>query len=131
EQIRERQRITIANYTNDPALLEEHVGMEDNFQAGGYGERQVEELLQNALDQLVEPGRVELRLSDGALYCANQGRPFGAAGIKAVTGAFLSSKRDEKIGRFGLGFKSVLGVTDHPQILSRSISFGFNEPEAV
>ncbi|MGM7420852.1 sacsin N-terminal ATP-binding-like domain-containing protein [Cellulosimicrobium sp. CpK407] len=129
--MRERQRITITNYTNDPALLEEHVGMEDNFQAGGYGERQVEELLQNALDQLVEPGRVELRLSDGALYCANEGNPFGAAGIRAVTGAFLSSKRDEKIGRFGLGFKSVLGVTDHPQILSRSISFGFNEPGAV
>lgn len=130
-QVRERQRITIANYTNDPALLEEHVGMEDNFQAGGYGERQVEELLQNAIDQLNEPGRVELRLSDGTLYCANQGNPFDAEGIRAVTGAFLSAKRDEKIGRFGLGFKSVLGVTNHPQILSRSISFGFNESEAV
>lgn len=104
--------------------------MEDNFQAGGYGERQIEELLQNAIDQLTAPGRVELRLADGALYCANEGSPFGADGIKAVTGAFLSAKKDEKIGRFGLGFKSVLGVTNHPQIISRSISFGFNEPEA-
>ena len=131
EQVRARQRVTIANYRNDPDLLAEHVGMEDNFQAGGYGERQIEELLQNAIDQLVTPGRVELRLVDGVLYCANEGNPFGAEGIKAVTGAFLSSKKDEKIGRFGLGFKSVLGVTDHPQILSRSISFGFNEPEAA
>lgn len=129
-QVRERQRITITNYTNDPALLEEHVGMEDNFQAGGYGERQVEELLQNAIDQLTAPGRVELRLSNNTLYCANQGKAFDAEGIRAVTGAFLSSKRDDKIGRFGLGFKSVLGVTRHPQILSRSISFGFNEEEA-
>lgn len=129
-QVRERQRITIKNYANDPDLLAEHVGMEDNFQAGGYGERQIEELLQNAIDQLITPGRVELRLADGVLYCANEGNPFGADGIKAVTGAFLSSKKDEKIGRFGLGFKSVLGVTDHPQIISRSISFGFNEPEA-
>lgn len=129
-QVRERQRITLENYANDPDLLAEHVGMEDNFQAGGYGERQIEELLQNAIDQLSKPGRVELRLADGVLYCANEGTPFGADGIKAVTGAFLSSKKDEKIGRFGLGFKSVLGVTQHPQILSRSVSFGFNEPDA-
>ncbi|MFD2792914.1 DEAD/DEAH box helicase [Promicromonospora vindobonensis] len=129
--MRERQRITIANYTNDPDLLEEHVGMEDNFQAGGYGERQVEELLQNAIDRLVEPGRAEFRLANGTLYCANEGEPFAAAGVRAVAGAFLSPKRDEQIGRFGLGFKSVLGVTDHPQILSRTVSFGFNEPEAA
>jgi superfamily II DNA or RNA helicase len=129
-QVRERQRITIENYGNDPDLLAEHVGMEDNFQAGGYGERQIEELLQNAIDQLTRPGRVELRLADGVLYCANEGSPFAADGIKAVTGAFLSSKKDEKIGRFGLGFKSVLGVTEQPQIISQTISFGFNEAEA-
>lgn len=133
EQVRERQRKTIETYEIDPDLLEEHVGMEDNFQAGGYGERQIEELLQNAVDQLAEPGRVELRLVDGALYCANEGSPFTADGIRAVTHAFLSSKKEEeneKIGRFGLGFKSVLGVTDRPQILSRTVSFGFNDPEA-
>ncbi len=129
-QVLERQRITIENYRNDPDLFAEHVGMEDNFQAGGYGERQVEELLQNAIDQLGSPGRVELRLADGNLYCANEGTPFASEGIRAVTGAFLSSKDDEKIGRFGLGFKSVLGVTNQPQILSTTISFGFNEPEA-
>lgn len=131
EQVRERQRVSIGNYTNDPDLLEEHVGMEDNFQAGGYGERQIEELLQNAIDRLVEPGRVEFRLAHGTLYCANEGEPFAAAGVRAITGAFLSPKRDEQIGRFGLGFKSVLGVTDHPQIFSRTVSFGFNEPEAT
>lgn len=128
--VRERQRITIQNYANDPDLLDEHVGMEDNFQAGGYGERQIEELLQNAIDQLTGPGRVELRLADGVLYCANEGSAFDAEGIRAITHAFLSSKKDEKIGRFGLGFKSVLGVTDHPQIISRSVSFGFNGPDA-
>lgn len=130
EQVSERQRKTIETYAIDPDLLAEHVGMEDNFQAGGYGERQIEELLQNAVDQLTFPGRVEMRLLDRALYCANEGSPFGADGIRAITHAFLSSKDGEKIGRFGLGFKSVLGVTDRPQILSRSISFGFNEPAA-
>ncbi|WP_291378171.1 helicase-related protein [Demequina sp.] len=129
--IRERQRITIEHYSRDPDLLAEHVGMEDNFEGGGYGERQVQELLQNAVDQLDVPGRVEFRIADGVLYCANEGRPFSDDGIKAVAGAFLSSKSDDKIGRFGLGFKSVLGVSDRPQILSRSVSFGFNEPEAT
>lgn len=131
ERVLGRQRITIQNYANDPDLLAEHVGMEDNFQAGGYGKRQIEELLQNAIDQLTSPGRVELRIAGGALYCANEGAPFGEDGIKAITGAFLSAKKDEKIGRFGLGFKSVLGVTTRPQILSRSVSFGFNSPEAT
>lgn len=131
KQINERQRITIEHYSRDPDLLAEHVGMEDNFEGGGYGERQVQELLQNAVDQLDVPGRVEFRIAGGVLYCANEGRPFSEEGIKAVAGAFLSSKNDDKIGRFGLGFKSVLGITDRPQILSRSVSFGFNEPEAT
>lgn len=129
--IRERQKLTLEHYRRDPDLLEEHVGMEDNFEAGGYGERQVQELLQNGVDQLIERGRIEFRLAGGVLYCANEGNPFTTEGIKAVTGAFLSSKRDDKIGRFGLGFKAVLGVTDNPQIISRTVAFGFNEPEAA
>src|SRR5690606_33089208 len=124
--IRERQKLTLEHYRRDPDLLEEHVGMEDNFEAGGYGERQVQELLQNGVDQLIERGRIEFRLAGGVLYCANEGNPFTTEGIKAVTGAFLSSKRDDKIGRFGLGFKAVLGVTDNPQIISRTVAFGFN-----
>ena len=44
--------------------------------------------------------------------------------------AYLSAKRGDEIGRFGLGFKSVLAVSDSPQVFSRSISFEFNSPEA-
>jgi len=130
-QILDRQRVTLEHYARDPDLLSEHVGMEDNFEAGGYGERQVPELLQNAVDQLAEPGRVEFRLASGVLYCANEGNPFTSDGIRAIAGAFLSSKTDDQIGRFGLGFKSVLGVSNCPQVLSRSIAFGFNDPQAA
>ena len=35
-----------------------------------------------------------------------------------------------QIGRFGLGFKSVLGVTDAPEFFSRSGSFRFDRNEA-
>src|SRR5699024_10348123 len=64
------------------------------------------------------------------LYCANAGRPFSKSGLTAVTMAHLSGKRGDEIGRFGLGFKSVLAVSEAPQVLSRSISFEFNAPRA-
>jgi superfamily II DNA or RNA helicase len=76
-------------------------------------------------------GAVELRLADGVLYCANEGIGFSRDGVRAVTYAFLSTKRGEEIGRFGLGFKSILGITDHPQIYSRPVSFEFNAPDTA
>lgn len=135
EYVEERQRIALRTYEVNPDLLEEHVNQEDSFRAGGYGDRQVSELLQNAVDALTassEPGTIEFRLADGNLYCANEGVPFSDGGIRAVCHAFLSPKRDEEsIGRYGLGFKSVLGVSDRPQIFSRTVSFEFNAPETA
>ena len=49
----------------------------------------------------------------------------------------MSSKRSSgkrnirPIGRFGLGFKSVLGVTDAPEFYSRPASFRFDKTRAV
>lgn len=134
DHISERQSKALRVYEEDHDLLVEHVRQEDSFKSGGYGTRQIPELLQNAVDALAaggSTGMVEFRLADGALYCANEGAGFDADGLTAVTYAFLSSKRGDEIGRFGLGFKSVLGVSDHPQIFSRSVSFGFNAPETA
>lgn len=134
EYIEERQATALRTYENDPDLLIEHVRQEDSFRTGGYGTRQVSELLQNAVDAIGAAGgtgMVELRLADGALYCANEGVEFARDGVRAVTYAFLSTKRGDEIGRFGLGFKSVLGITDHPQIFSRSVSFEFNAPDTA
>ena len=47
-------------------------------------------------------------------------------GIRSLLHAHLSDKRGAEIGRFGLGFKSVLGVTDKPEFYSRPVSFGFD-----
>jgi superfamily II DNA or RNA helicase len=133
--VEERQSIALRTYEINPDLLEEHVGQEDSFRSGGYGTRQVSELLQNAVDALTSSqsaGTIEFRLADGALYCANEGVAFSEAGIRSVCMAFLSPKREEDvIGRFGLGFKSVLGITDSPQIFSRTVSFEFNAPSTA
>ncbi|WUC00073.1 DEAD/DEAH box helicase family protein [Nocardia sp. NBC_00565] len=47
-------------------------------------------------------------------------------GIETLMASHLSRKRDEEIGRFGLGFKSVLGITDRPEIISRTGSVRFD-----
>ncbi len=51
------------------------------------------------------------------MYCANEGRPLSVAGVGALLSSHLSSKRGVEIGRFGLGFKSVLGITTRPESL--------------
>ncbi|OBI30470.1 hypothetical protein A5709_25490 [Mycobacterium sp. E1386] len=116
-------------YEANPLLVGEHGRQEDSFRTGGYARRQILELVQNAADALRRsdtPGRVELVFKDSNLYCANEGAPFTKKGLEAVCHAYLSDKRGEDMGRFGLGFKSVLGVTDAPLVLSRSISFSFD-----
>jgi superfamily II DNA or RNA helicase len=120
-------------YRADPLLVDEHGRQEESFRTGGYAERQVLELVQNAADALLRSGtcgRVELRLTDTALYCANEGESFTRAGLDAVAHAYLSDKRGSEIGRFGLGFKSVLGISSRPTVFSRSVSFGFDAAQA-
>ncbi|UFS57595.1 DEAD/DEAH box helicase [Subtercola endophyticus] len=129
-------RSAIAAYAAKPTLIAEHANHEESIRTGGYANRTLLELVQNAADAMAggadDIGRVEIVLDPIAntLYCANSGRPFSRTGLVAITHAHLSGKRGDEIGRFGLGFKSVLAVTDSPQILSRSVSFEFNSVEA-
>lgn len=128
--LQEHRSSTLGSYRSDRLLIKEHANQEESFRKGGYADRQLLELIQNSADALHRsgrPGRVELRLTADSLYCANEGEPFTRAGLEAVCHAFLSDKRGEEIGRFGLGFKSVLGVSDNPAVYSRSVSFGFSE----
>ncbi|MEB2527409.1 DEAD/DEAH box helicase [Kocuria rosea] len=131
--IEDWQSVVPRIYREDPKLLEEHARQEKSFQTSGYSRRQVTELVQNAADAIFKSGRtgkIELVLTDSHLYCANDGEEFEKAGIEAITHAYLSDKRGGEIGRYGLGFKSVLAVTDNPQVFSRSVSFQFGAPEA-
>ena len=55
-------------------------------------------------------GRIVFQLSGKHLYAANTGAPLTKDGIIALLSARSSSKRQNQIGRFGIGFKSLLGL---------------------
>lgn len=139
-EVEEQFSRTIESYRIHPDLVSEHANHEESIRTGGYAHRTLLELVQNAADALAgagdgggdSAGRVEivLDMSNSTLYCANAGRPFSRSGLTAVTMAHLSAKRGDEIGRFGLGFKSVLAVSQAPQVLSRSIAFEFNSARA-
>lgn len=140
-EIEDQYSKAIGSYREDHHLITEHANHEEQIRVGGYANRTLLELVQNAADQIVgvraeaaDPfdGRVEiiLDLAQRTLYCANWGRPFSKKGLVAISHAFLSGKDGDEIGRFGLGFKSVLAVTESPEVFSRTVSFGFNSPAA-
>ena len=102
------------SYNADPGLLREHYNTEQIVLAGGYGFRQVLELVQNGADAILEGQqsglpcghipRIEVILTDTYLYVANTGAPLSDEGLDALLRAHSSPKRGMQIGRFGLGF---------------------------
>ena len=133
--IRRQTKSTLASYGSQPNLVREHANQEHDTAHGGYADRQIIELVQNSADALLqaESGcrKISIRLAGDRLYCADDGLPVDRSGITALMFAHLSNKRDTAaIGRFGLGFKSVLGVTDAPEFYSRSVSFRFGRKHA-
>src|SRR5690348_10873626 len=126
--VREQTQENLRVYKTSPTRVDEDAGQEMNLAHGGYGKRQLLELVQNGADAMISSpgGRIEVVLTGDYLYCANQGDAVSENGIKSLLHAHLSDKRGAEIGRFGLGFKSVLGVTDKPEFYSRPVSFGFD-----
>ncbi len=124
---------TLDAYRNQPNLIIEHAHHEEDTARGGYARRQLFELVQNGADALAgsSRGRISIRLTESHFYCADDGQPIDADGVRALMFSHLSPKRGTmEIGRFGLGFKSVLGVTDSPEFFSRSGSFRFDRRKA-
>jgi Histidine kinase-, DNA gyrase B-, and HSP90-like ATPase len=94
------------------------------------------ELIQNAHDALGEhpgSGRIHIRFErddsvHGSLLVANDGEPFSRSNFEKISALGQSDKDPQKsIGNKGIGFRSVLELTDRPEIYSRrtagSLSF--------
>ena len=128
--IAKESKNTLRAYEHQPNLVDEHANHEEDTARGGYAYRQLFELVQNSADALAgtsDGGRIALRVTEDCLYCADDGDPIDQLGVRALMFSHLSPKRGtDEIGRFGLGFKSVLGVTDAPEFFSRSGSFRFD-----
>lgn len=118
-----RRRVLDA-WAASPARFREDANAEEELALGGYRDRLVVELAQNAADAAVRaghgPGRLRLTLADGVLAAANTGAPLDAAAVESLSTLRASSKRgdrDSTVGRFGVGFAAVLAVTDEPAVL--------------
>ncbi|WP_369144454.1 DEAD/DEAH box helicase [Streptomyces sp. R44] len=118
----------LQTYAVDPGLIPEHANSERRITQGGYGDRQLFELVQNAADEIASQpgGTAHVVLTNTHLYCANEGSPVTPEGAETILRMSMSRKRGGQIGRFGVGVKSVLVVTDTPQFFSSTGSFGFD-----
>ncbi|MET7293268.1 molecular chaperone Hsp90 [Streptomyces griseoloalbus] len=112
-------------WVTSPARFREDANAEEDLVLGGYRDRLVVELAQNAADAAARagvPGRLRLTLRDGVLVAANTGAPLDAAGVESLSTLRASAKRDapdRAVGRFGVGFAAVLAVTDEPAVVGR------------
>ncbi|MFE6976289.1 sacsin N-terminal ATP-binding-like domain-containing protein [Streptomyces sp. NPDC057682] len=114
-----------------PARFREDANAEEDLALGGYRDRLVVELAQNAADAAARagvPGRLRLTLhpaADGTppvLAAANTGAPLDAAGVESLSTLRASAKREgheSAVGRFGVGFAAVLAVSDEPAVVGR------------
>jgi len=120
----------LRSYEADPGLLKEHFGIEEAVLAGGYGYRQILELVQNGADALLEAlecgelptgdARIQVQLRENRLYVANTGAPLSQEGLEALLRSHSSPKRRNQIGRFGLGFKSLLKLNGRIDVFTRT-----------
>lgn len=120
----------LSSYDADPGLLREHFGIEETVLAGGYGYRQILELVQNGADALLEArgrgdaldgdDRIHVQLRESRLYVANTGAPLSEEGLDALLRSHSSPKRGNQIGRFGLGFKSLLKLNGRIDVFTRA-----------
>ncbi|MDX3059555.1 molecular chaperone Hsp90, partial [Streptomyces sp. NE06-03E] len=114
-----------------PARFREDANAEEDLALGGYRDRLVVELAQNAADAAARagvPGRLRLTLheadgnSPAVLAAANNGAPLDATGVESLSTLRASAKREgheTSVGRFGVGFAAVLAVSDEPAVIGR------------
>ncbi|MFF1894433.1 sacsin N-terminal ATP-binding-like domain-containing protein [Streptomyces sp. NPDC058228] len=113
-----------------PARFREDANAEEDLALGGYRDRLVVELAQNAADAAARagvPGRLRLTLHPGdagnaVLAAANTGAPLDATGVESLSTLRASAKREgheSAVGRFGVGFAAVLAVSDEPAVVGR------------
>lgn len=129
--VAEQSARVLETYRVDPGYIEEHANNERRITQGGYGDRQIYELTQNGADEMrsdeFRGGGIQVVLTATHLYCANTGSAITPEGADTILRMSVSRKRGGQIGRFGVGVKSVLEISDTPQFFSESGCFAFDK----
>jgi len=109
--------------------LKKHPGFRQRIVEDIYPDRAhfIFELLQNAED--VNASEVTFTLMQDSLIFGHNGRPFTEKDIWKITniGEETKAEDDDKIGRFGIGFKAVFAFSETPHIWSPSYSFAISD----
>lgn len=110
-----------------PTRFREDANAEEDLRLGGYRDRLLVELAQNAADAAGAGGVLRVDLAEGELRAANTGDPLTSEGVAALSSLRASAKRDgASAGRFGVGFAAVLAVSDEPRVLSTTGGVAFS-----
>lgn len=124
---------TLDSWRASPTRLREDAATEADLRRGGYRDRVLTELAQNAADAATAAG-IEGELSvwlsvaeSGAqrLHVSNTGAPLTAEGVEALC-ALRASTKTGGVGRFGVGFTSVSMVSEEIELRSTSGSVRFS-----
>ncbi|MGW8718985.1 sacsin N-terminal ATP-binding-like domain-containing protein [Streptomyces althioticus] len=128
EQLREYGRSVLEGVRSDQVLrMARQVNAVSYTSAREYAGRSLFELLQNGYDAHPRDrrdGRVHVLLDEaegqwGTLYVANGGTPFTWRNVERICELAQSSKEvGEGIGNKGVGFRSILLISDAPEIYS-------------
>ncbi|HEX6353450.1 sacsin N-terminal ATP-binding-like domain-containing protein [Actinophytocola sp.] len=112
-------------WRSSPTRLREDTNSEEDLVLGGYRDRLLIEVAQNAADAAGADGVLRVSLVDGELRVANTGEPLTRQGVEALASLRASSKQ-HGVGRFGVGFAAVLTVSDAPRIVSTTGGVAFD-----
>jgi hypothetical protein len=115
----------LTSWRSSPTRLREDTNSEEDLVLGGYRDRLLTELAQNAADAARAGGVLRVSLVDGELRVANTGEPLTRQGVEALASLRASAKQ-QGVGRFGVGFAAVLTVSDAPRIVSTTGAVAFD-----
>ncbi len=113
------------SWRSSPTRFREDANAEEDLVLGGYRDRLLVELAQNAADAAGQGGTLRVTIADRELRVANTGAPLTAEGVTALASLRASAKQDG-VGRFGVGFAAVLTVSDAPRIVSATGAVEFS-----